>query len=328
MSPASMPQDAPLQPDVTLLPTAVAGRRLTAIGLLILAVSLFSGLDTVAKWLVTRLHIPLTEVVWLRFAGQTFYMVLIFGIVGVPGLLTTQRLSWQLARSCLMIATTACNFFALQTLRLDQTVTIIFLAPLVVAALAGPLLGEWVGWRRGLAIGVGFLGVLIALHPGAAPLSAAVFVAFSGMFAYALFMLLTRHLSALDPPFVTLFYSMVAGTLLGFPLALHDWVTPPDLTTWGLLAALGALGGAGHMLFIFAYKFAPASTVSPFIYVQLLTMVSSGYLVFGDVPDGWTLAGAAVVIASGVYLVHRERVTARSEPADQAPQRATQLRVR
>ena len=304
-----MPHDAPLRrPVAAPLPSSVPGRRMAAIGLLIVAVSLFSCLDTVAKWLVTRLHIPLTEVVWLRFAGQTFYMVLIFGVLGVPQLLATQRLRWQLARSGLMAATTACNFFALQTLRLDQTVTIIFLAPLVVVALAGPLLGEWVGWRRALAIGAGFLGVLIALHPGATPLSAAVGVAFTGMIAYALFMLLTRHLSAIDPPFVTLFYSMLAGTLLGCPLALRDWVTPPDLMTWALLAALGALGGAGHMLFILAYKFAPASSVSPFIYVQLLTMVASGYLVFGDVPDAWTLAGAAIVIASGIYLVHRERV--------------------
>lgn len=283
-------------------------RRMAAIGLLVLAVALFSALDTTAKLLATRFHIPVTEIVWLRFLGQTFYMVLIFGVVGVPKLLATKQLPLQFLRSCLMIATTACNFIALETLRLDQTITITFLAPLVVAALAGPLLGEWVGWHRACAIAVGFLGVLVAVHPGSAPLSAAIFISFAGMLAYALFMLLTRHLSTRDPPFVTLFYSMIAGTLLSCPLALHDWVTPADVRTWAMLAALGALGGAGHMLFIFAYKFAPASAVSPFIYTQLLTMIASGYLVFGDLPDAWTLSGAAIVIASGIYLVHRERV--------------------
>jgi drug/metabolite transporter (DMT)-like permease len=309
-----MQKDAPSQepPSAAGLPAAGAGpagsRRMAAIGLLVLAVSLFSGLDTVAKVLVTRLHIPVTEVVWVRFLGQTFYMVLIFGIVGVPKLLATKQLPLQLARSGLMIATTACNFIALETLRLDQTITITFLAPLVVAALAGPLLGEWVGWHRACAIAVGFVGILVAVHPGSAPLSAAIFISFAGMLAYALFMLLTRHLSTRDPPFVTLFYSMIAGTLLGCPLALHDWVTPADARTWLMLASLGALGGAGHMLFIFAYTFAPASAVSPFIYVQLLTMIASGYLVFGDLPDAWTLSGAAIVIASGIYLVHRERV--------------------
>ena len=272
----------------------------------------FSGLDTVAKYLVTRLHIPVTEVVWLRFVGQTTYMVAFCGLVGVPGLLTTRRLGLQLVRSVLMVMTTACNFIALQTLRLDQTVTITFLAPLVVAALAGPLLGEWIGWRRALAVVAGFLGVLVALHPGSAPLSAAVIASLTGMLAYALFMLLTRHLSAYDPPFVTLFYSMIAGTLFGAPFAVHDWVSPPDAPTWILLASLGALGGAGHLLFIHAYKLAPASTVSPFLYLQLLTMTLAGFVVFGDVPDTTTMAGAAIVIASGIYLVHREHIVAQA----------------
>lgn len=281
---------------------------LLAVALLILAVTFFSVLDTVAKWLTSRLHMPITEVIWLRFVGQTFYMVLIFGVVGVPALLATRRFKLQMIRSLLMVMTTACNFYALQTLRLDQTVTIVFLAPLVVAALAGPLLGEWVGWRRGVAIGVGFLGVLVALHPGSTPITLAVIVSFTGMLAYALFMLLTRHLSTIDPPFVTLFYSMLVGTLATAPLALRDWVTPPDITTWALLASLGALGGAGHMLFIFAYKYAPASAVSPFLYVQLLVMVACGYVVFGDTPDLWTLSGALIIIASGIYLVQRERI--------------------
>jgi drug/metabolite transporter (DMT)-like permease len=300
---------APAIPEQTPQPTAADGDRLRAIGLLILAVTLFTCLDAAAKVLVTRFHIPVTEVVWLRFVGQTFYMVLIFGFVGVPGLLATRRLKLQLGRSLLMVTTTACNFVALQTLRLDQTITITFLAPLVVAGLAGPLLGEWVGWRRALAIGAGFIGVLVALHPGSAPLSAAVVISFCGMLAYASFMLVTRYLSAYDPPYVTLFYSMLAGTLFVAPFAIKDWVDPPSLAIWGLLACLGAFGGAGHMLFILAYKLAPASTVSPFLYVQLLTMVAAGYLVFGDAPDLFTISGASIVIASGIYLVHRERVT-------------------
>jgi drug/metabolite transporter (DMT)-like permease len=290
----------------TTQPAQAASKPLWAIGLLIVAVTLFSALDTVAKWLTTKLHLPLTEVVWLRFVGQTVYMVVICAALGIRDLLATKRLPLQLIRSVLMVTTTVCNFYALQTLRLDQTVTIVFLAPLVVAALAGPMLGEWVGWRRGLAIVIGFVGVLIAMHPGSAPLSLAVFVSLLGMLAYAFFMLLTRHLAAYDAPVVTLFFSMLVGTLLGAPLALRDWVPPADLATWAMLASLGALGGAGHTLFIYAYKFAPASSVSPFLYVQLLTMTGAGYLVFGDLPDAWTLAGAGIVIASGVYLVHRE----------------------
>jgi len=291
------------------VPADQPSRRLRAIALLILAVSLFSGLDTVAKVLVTRIHIPLVQVVWLRFLGQTLYMAAIFGLMGLPRLLTTRKLSLQLVRSLLLVSTTACNFYALQTLRLDQTVTITFLAPLVVAALAGPLLGEWIGWRRGVAIAVGFLGVVVALHPGHTPLSLAVVASLGGMLAYALFMLLTRYLSAFDRPEVTLFYSLLLGTIAGAPMALSAWVPPPDAATWWMLAALGALGGMGHWLFILAYRLAPASTVSPFLYLQLITMTLAGYLVFGDSPDAYTLAGAAIIIASGVYLVHRERMT-------------------
>jgi drug/metabolite transporter (DMT)-like permease len=292
-----------------------ARRTLAAIGLIVLAVTLFTALDTVAKLLSTRFGIPVAQIVWLRFVGQTIYIpvlfALVYGAMRLPELVATRRLGLQVVRSILMVATTACNFYAIQTLRLDQTVTIVFMAPLVVAALAGPLLGEWVGWRRGLAIVIGFAGVLIAMHPTSEGLSPAVWVSFAGMLAYAFFMLLTRHLAPIDPPLVTLLYSMLAGTVLGGPIAAAQWVPPADALTWAMLASLGMLGGLGHLLFIFAYKMAPASTVSPFIYAQLLTMVSAGWLVFGDVPDAWTLSGATIVIASGIYLVHREHVRSR-----------------
>ena len=287
--------------------------RLTAIALMVVAVGLFSALDTAAKYLVTYNGLTVAQVVWARFIGQ-FTILLIFvpllGIMSVKALFATSRLKLQLIRSVLMVATTAFNFLALRHLRLDQTITIVFLAPLVVALLAGPLLGEWVGWRRMLAILVGFCGVVIAVHPGA-DVHPAVMWAFSAMLAYAFFMLLTRYMAGFDPPLVTLFYSMFVGTIGGVPFAYASWVAPPDLFAWALLASLGLLGGTGHYLFIHAYRLAPASTVAPFLYVQLLTMVAFGYAVFGDLPDAWTLAGATVIIASGVYLVHRERMRTR-----------------
>lgn len=293
-------------------PPITARRTLIAIGLIILAVTLFTALDTVAKLLATRYGIPVAEIVWLRFLGQVVYIFALFALLRGPSrlaeLFATRRPGLQVIRSLLMVATTACNFYALQTLRLDQTMTIVFMAPLVVAALAGPLLGEWVGWRRALAIVCGFAGVVIAMHPTGEGPSLAVLVSFAGMIAYAFFMLLTRHLAPIDPPLVTLLFSMFAGATLGAPIALSGWVTPTDVTTWVMLASLGMFGGLGHLLFIYAYTLAPASTVSPFIYAQLLMMVASGWLVFGDVPDAWTLSGAAIVIASGIYLVHRERV--------------------
>ncbi|MCC7252697.1 DMT family transporter [Hyphomicrobium sp.] len=298
------------------LPSAaeIARRRLQAIGLMLMAVVLFSGLDTTAKYLVTREGLGMGQVVWSRFIGQfalLFLLVPAFGVMSTKALFTTSRLGWQLVRSVLMVGTTAFNFLALEYLRLDQTITIVFLAPLVVALLAGPLLGEWVGRRRVAAVMVGFVGVLIAVRPGFGVMHPAVLYAFAAMLAYAFFMLLTRHMARFDPPLVTLFYSMFVGAIGGIPFAIADWQTPSHALAWVLLGALGILGGLGHWLFLHAYRLAPASAIAPFLYMQLLTMVAFGFAVFGDLPDLWTLAGATLIVASGVYLVHRERQLAR-----------------
>ncbi|NOT72384.1 MAG: DMT family transporter [Hyphomicrobium sp.] len=281
--------------------------RLKAILLMCAAVTLFSCLDASAKYLVSHSALPTAQVVWMRFAGQALLMAAILGPWTIPSLLRTNKLGLQIIRSFLMVACTACNFVAVQYLRLDQTVAMAFLAPLVVAALAGPLLGEWVGWRRMLAIVIGFAGILIVVRPGFTEVHWAFGIAFLSMLAYAFFMLVTRKLSAFDPPLVTLFYALLAGTVLGGPIAFMQWVWPASFVQWLQLLSLGAFGGLGHYLLILAYRLAPASSVSPFLYFQLMSMVGLGYVIFGDVPDRWSLAGAAVVIASGVYLVHRER---------------------
>jgi drug/metabolite transporter (DMT)-like permease len=295
--------------------------RLSAIALMVLACSFFTALDTSAKYLATVMDIPVAQIVWCRFVVQFVGLAVLLpatGTMSLPAMMRTSKLTLQLARSVLMVLTTLFNFLALQYLRLDQTVTITFLAPLMVALLAGPFLGEWVGWRRFVAILVGFGGVLIAVRPGFGGVHPAVLYSIAGMVAYALFMILTRYLAAYDPPFVTLFYSMFAGTLFAAPVALAQWVTPADLTTWLLLAVLGVLGGTGHYLFLHAYRLAPASSISPFLYLQLLTMVAAGWLVFSDLPDAWTLVGSAVIIASGIYLVNRERMTAKT-PVEPVP---------
>ncbi len=286
--------------------------RLRAIGLMLLALCFFTCLDTVGKILGAERGVPIAQLSWMRFVVQfTLLLVLVpaFGLLSVEKLFTTKRFSQQLVRSTLMAATTVFNFLALKTLRLDQTITVVFLAPLVVALLAGPLLGEWVGWRRFLAILVGFAGILIAVRPGVGGIPIGIVYSFAGMLAYAFFMLQTRHLAAYDPPLVTLFYSMFVGTLFGAPLAYAAWVWPADWSTWVMMLSLGILGGIGHYLFILAYGLAPASAIAPFLYAQFLMMSGSGYLVFGHLPDLWTLVGAAIITASGIYLVHRERVT-------------------
>lgn len=278
------------------------------IGLMCIAIAVFSCLDTTAKYMATTAGLPVTQVVWMRFVSQLVLIVFVVGLLAIPRLLGTRKLGFQLARSTLMLCSTVLNFMALKHLRLDQTQTIYFMAPFVVALLGGPFLGEWVGWRRMVAVLFGFSGILVVVRPGYVPLEPALFLALGSMLCYAIFILLTRYLATYDAAEVTLFYSLFAGAILMAPLAISDWVWPTSAKTWGLMLSMGLWGGIGHYIFILAYRHAPAAVLAPFIYLGLVTHAGGGWLVFGQVPDRWTLAGAAVVVASGVYLIHRERV--------------------
>ncbi len=310
----------PLKAAAAIKPAAPDAMK--GIGLMCVALALFSCLDTTAKYMGTT-DLPVSQVVWLRFASQFLMIVFIAGVVAIPRLLSTQRFGHQVTRSCLMLGSTFLNFLALRSLRLDQTQTVYFLAPFVVALLSGPFLGEWVGWRRMVAILVGFSGILVVVRPGLTAFEPALLLAFGSMLCYAAFMLLTRYLSAHDAPEVTLFYSLLAGTFIMGPIAFIDWTWPKDALTWTLLISMGFWGGLGHYIFIIAYRYAPASTLAPFIYLGLITHTAGGWLVFGQVPDEWTLAGASIVIASGVYLLHRERVIHLERKRLQAEQTAS-----
>lgn len=282
-----------------------------AIGLMVLALLLFSILDTATKYLGTSAGVPVEQIIWVRFAVQFLLLLIVVpmaGVLSVRAMFRTRRLAWQLIRSVLMALTTAFNFLALQYLRLDQTITIMFLAPLLVALAAGPLLGEWVGMRRMMAILAGFGGILIVVRPGFTEVHPAFLYSFGAVTAYVAFALVTRHIAADDPPLVTLFFSMFAGVVLGFPFAAAEWEWAFSAPTWGLLLTLGILGGGGHYFFILAYRLAPAGIITPFIYLQIVSMSVLGYIVFGDVPDIWTVIGSAVVVGSGIYLFHREQV--------------------
>jgi len=281
-----------------------------AIVLMLVAITLFSCLDATAKYLASQAELPVAQIAWFRFLGQFVGLLVLvpaLGILPLRRLFQTRRLKLQMVRSVLMAATTAFNFLALEHLRLDQTITIVFLAPLMVALIAGPVLGEWVGVRRLVAIVVGFCGILIVVRPGFADVHPAIGFSFAAMLAYVFFMIITRHMAGSDPPLVTLFLSMFAGVLLGAPFALAVWTWPANVFIWVMLVSLGIFGGVGHYLFILAYEAAPASHVSPFLYAQIVTMTALGYMVFGDIPDVWTMAGSFVVVGSGIYLWHRER---------------------
>ena len=282
-------------------------RRLEAIGLMALATICFAGLDSTAKYLVGIKGVPVAEVSWFRLAGHAVFTALVLSPLAFKPSLRSKKPVVQIVRSALMVVTTGFNFVALRYLQLDQTVTIFFLTPLIVAALAGPLLGEWVGWHRLLAIVSGFLGVLLVMHPGFGTVHWAMLLVLVATFGYALYNLATRYLAAFDPPEVTQTFTPLVGVVVLAPFALSTWQTPHDTLVMLLLASLGFWGGLGHWLLILAHRIAPASALAPFIYFGLIWMSGIGYLVFDNLPTWWTLSGAAIVIASGLYLFGRER---------------------
>ncbi len=282
--------------------------RFKAIALTMLAVTTFACLDGTAKYLVSVELLPVGQIVWMRFFAHFLLVAVVLGFVSIPRLMRTHRLKYQLARSVTMLSATLLNVIALRYLRLDQTTTILFLAPLTVALLAGPTLGEWVGWRRLVAILVGFMGILVAIRPGISAVHAAFLLSLGSMLSYSLYILMTRYLAAYDTSEVTLFYSTVVGTIVAAPWAFSVWVWPADPLAWALLLSLGFWGAAGHYVFIVAHRWAPTSALAPFLYGQLLAATAIGYFVFDQLPDVWTITGAGIIVASGIYMLHRERV--------------------
>lgn len=267
----------------------------------------FALLDTTVKYLGANTAIPIAEIIWIRFAIHALVTIIVLGPAAIPGLFKSHKPIHQWLRGGFMLGATFCNFVAVNHLRLDQTATIFFLTPLLIAGLAGPLLKEWVGWRRLLAICTGFLGIIIVMRPGFGWIHWAVLFSFGAALSYALYSITTRYLAAHDAATVTQFYTPLAGVVLAAPFAFADWVWPQDAWTWVLLAWLGLSGSVGHWLLIQSHRFAQAPVLAPFIYVNLIWMTSLGFLVFGDVPDLATLAGGAVVVGSGLYLLYRER---------------------
>ncbi len=278
-----------------------------AIGLMVLATVCFALLDTTVKYLVDTQGVPTSQATWLRFAGHVVFSAAVLWPFALRPSLRSAKPVVQVVRSCLMILTTALNFIALKYLQLDQTVTIFFLTPLLVAGLAGPLLGEWVGWHRFMAIIAGFIGVVVVMHPGIGDVHWAMFLVLGATLGYALYNIATRYLAAFDPASVTQTYTPLVGVAVMAPFAFSDWLWPDEWRLWVLFATLGLWGGLGHWLLILAHRIAPAAVLAPYIYLGLIWMTIGGFLIFGDVPTGWTLGGGAIVILAGLYLFARER---------------------
>ena len=270
---------------------------------------MFASMDTVAKYL-TQFY-PIPQVVWTRYTVHVLLLVLLLNR-RLPKLMETQNLGLQLVRSLLLFLTTAFYFTGLFYLSLVDASVIMFVSPLIVTALATPFLGEKVGARRWIGVGFGFVGALIVIRPGIGSLHWAGIFPLAAAGCYALYQIATRRLGHADSAMTTLCYSALFGALVMSVIVPFVFVMP-ELSDIGLMILLGLLGGIGHFGLIKSIQAAPVSLVAPFGYTSLIWTTTYSFLVFSQLPDGWTLIGALVIITSGLYVWHRERVHERSQ---------------
>ncbi len=278
--------------------------RLRGIALMCAANVGFASIDTIAKLLVREMSS--FQVAWARFFFAFIAAIVIVNVFGHPERMRSARPLLQVFRSTCLLSANVVMVYVLRFLQLDQTASIMFVVPFLVAGLAVPILGEKVGPRRWAAIAVGFIGVLIVMRPGSTGINPAAFLCLMSTVGVSLYQITTRVLSRSDSNYTTLFYTNMIGAIVLSAFVPFVWVTPSPMDAV-LMAMMGLVATLGHFLLIAAHRLAPASIVAPFMYTQLVWMIFYGYVVFNDLPSEWTLAGASVVVASGLYLFYRER---------------------
>lgn len=283
-------------------------------GILFLLVTVFviTTMDVFVKTLSTTNAVPM--IVWARY---TFHFVVLLPLIvrlGPRAIFATKRPVLQIVRSLILFVTTILFFAALSLLPLADATAIMFAGPLIATALSVPMLGEHVGPRRWASVVAGFIGVLIVIRPGMGAIGWTGLLPLAAATTYGLYQITTRIVSRTDGPLTTLAYTALTGTVAMNLAAPFFWQMPTTLD-WGMLVIVGALGGLGQFLFIKAYSHATPSVLAPFIYTQLIWATLFGILVFGHFPDFWTIVGALVIAASGLYIWHREHRRAERRPA-------------
>jgi drug/metabolite transporter (DMT)-like permease len=284
-----------------------ARSRRIGIGLIAGATMCFAVLDATAKHLVQSLPVP--QVVWLRFVGHVLLMSAILAPRHGAALVRMKSPRLQLLRGAMLASMTALNFVALQYLQLAETGAIQFSVPLLIALLSAWWLGERLDARRWIAIALGFGGVLLVIRPGSQAFHPAILLSVVNVLLYATFNMLTRRMAATETPESMQLVSAAVAALLLAPFALVAWRWPagPQVALqWALLLLCGLMGGVGHLFLAMAHRHASAAVLGPFMYQQIVYMALLGWLVFGQVPDAAVVAGAVVVVISGLYLLWLE----------------------
>ncbi|MDP6109340.1 MAG: DMT family transporter, partial [Rhodospirillales bacterium] len=256
-------------------------------------------------------------IVWARYFFHLLYLLPIVVLRYGPSALMPRFPGLQIIRGGFLLLSTILFFTAISLMPIADALALFFVSPLIVTALSPVLLGENVGFRRWIAVSIGFIGALIIIRPGMTVINTGTLLALGAGTIYALYMVATRKLSGSAPPLVTLTFTAILGTVAMSAAVPFQWITP-DAVDLLMMAAMGGCAALGHYLLIKAFDHAPASVLAPFGYSKIVMATVIGFFFFGDFPNTWTWVGVGVIIASGVYISLREGRTNTLAPAVQA----------
>ncbi|WP_372399475.1 DMT family transporter [Azospirillum sp. HJ39] len=280
-----------------------------AVGCFLIAILLFAAMDTLIKVLTADYPVP-----QLMFVRSLVAFLLVGGYTLVRGggiaAMRTRRPWGHVWRSFAGLISMGCFFYAFRELPLADVYVLSFAGPLFITALSAPLLGEPVGWRRWAAVVVGFGGVVVMAQPSAGAPLVPVLVGLAAALFYALAALAVRGLSRTETSASIVLYLLLTTTVVSGALAVPVWTAPTALGL-GLMSLVGMLGAGAQVLLTQAFRRAPPAVVAPFEYTGMVWASLFGWLVFGDLPTVPVLAGAMVIIGSGLYILHRETMMAR-----------------
>jgi drug/metabolite transporter (DMT)-like permease len=279
---------------------------LRAILSILFSVACFSVLNAISKTLTQ--NYPVVQVIWARYVFAFALMMVLFLPRSGRALFRWHNVGSQVVRGLLLFFSSYLYFHGLVHLPLATAASISLTSPLIVTALSARFLEEPVGWRRWFAVCLGFAGALIVVRPGHAEFEWHSLLIVASTLCSAFYQLVSRRYGQTERPDASATMATIVGSVVALPMLPFEWVTPAVGWDWVMFVAIGVCAGVGHYFLTIAYSQAPAATVAPFNYVQLIGAAILGYLVFDDIPDFWTWVGAAVIVCSGLYLGHAERL--------------------
>lgn len=262
----------------------------------------FSMFDALNKAMSDSL--PLAQRLWIYYLAFAVAMAVAVWRRGDRAAWRPARPGMQIARALVLVVETGLFAASLRYIQLADMQAVAAASPLFVLALSAPALGEPVARRAWIAVALGFVGVLIVVRPGLRELNLGYVLVLIGAALWALYQVLLRIVGRYDPPATTALWTALAGAASLTLVGPFFW-TWPDATGWLLLAGLAACGTLGHVLYSIAFRLAPAATLQPFGYLNLVFAIVWGWLIFGQLPDAWTIAGAALIAVAGIVALRQ-----------------------